>query len=141
MESDWAYAMQMKQHASALSGGKAGGNVAGAGTMSQRTNPNRLRAHYLKRFRKASQAAVRLNQLATGAVDDITLIEIEGYKAQMEALNNMERLKNEEALNDFLKAKHIFEQIASYQEPLEALIYGEKVNQLATFIRSCASSL
>ena len=100
--------MQMKQHASALSGGKAG-NVVGAGTMAQRTNPNRLRAHYLKRFRKASQAAARLLQLATGAVDDITLIEIEGYKAQMEALNNMERHQNEEALNEFLKAKHIFE--------------------------------
>ena len=137
-EADWAYAMQMKQHASTISGGKAGAN---SGTMAQRGNANRLRVHYLKRFQKASQAATKLHKLATGAVDDISLIEIEGYQAQMNAIYNMERHEHEEALNDLLKAKLIFEQIASYQDTLEALIYGEKVNQISTFIRSCASSL
>jgi len=47
----------------------------------KRTNPNRLRVHYLKRFQKASQAADIILKMATGAVDEITLIEIEGYKA------------------------------------------------------------
>ena len=59
----------------------------------------------------------------------------------MTAIYNMEKHEHEEALNDLLKAKLIFEQIASYQDTLEALIYGEKVNQISTFIRSCASSL
>ena len=53
-ESDWAYAMQMKQHASALSGGKA---VAQNSSMASRQNTNRLRIHYLKRFKKASVSA------------------------------------------------------------------------------------
>ena len=51
-ESDWAYAMQMKQHASTLSGGKAA--AGNAGSLAPRTNPNRLRIHYLKRFQGAS---------------------------------------------------------------------------------------
>lgn len=50
-ESAWAYGMQMKQHATALTGGKAG---ATGESMAQRTNPSRLRVHYLKRFRSAS---------------------------------------------------------------------------------------
>jgi len=66
-ESDWAYAMQMKQHASTLSGGKV--NNLANDTLSRRTNANRLRCHFLKRFSKASQAAAKLLQLATGAVD------------------------------------------------------------------------
>ena len=37
--------------------------------------------------------------MATGAVDDISLIEIEGYKAQMEAVFRMEKHDYEEALN------------------------------------------
>lgn len=59
----------------------------------------------------------------------------------MDAIYNMEKHDFEEALNNLLKAKLIFEQIASYQDTLEALIYGEKVNQLSTFIRSCAATL
>lgn len=138
-ESDWAYAMQMKQHASTLSGGKAN-NVAND-TLTRRTNANRLRAHFLKRFRKASQAADKLLQLATGAVDELSLVEIEGYKAQMDATFAMERNDHESAINNFLTAKLIFSEIRSTQDTLEALIYTEKVNQLETFIRSCAASI
>ena len=139
-ESDWAFAMQMKQHASVLSGGKAG-NAAQNSNLANRMNPNRLRVHYLKRFKQAAQAADRLLKLSAGGVDDMSLIEIEGYKAQMDAVYLMEKHEYEEALNHLLKAKLIFEKISSYQDTLEALIYGEKVNQLSTFIRSCASSL
>ena len=69
------------------------------------------------------------------------MIEIEGYKAQMNAICNMERQNYEEAINDFLKAKLIFSQIGATQDTLEAIIYNEKVSQLETFIRSCAASL
>ena len=68
-EAEWAYAMQMKQHASALSGGKASANN---GSLAARTNPNRLRIHYPKRFHKASQAAGKLVQMADGAVDAVS---------------------------------------------------------------------
>lgn len=104
-ESDWAFAMQMKQHASALSGGKA---AASSQSMAVRTNPNRLRIHYLKRFQKASQSAGKLLKLAEGAVDELSLIEIEGYKAQLDAVYHMERHNFDEAINEFLKAKLIF---------------------------------
>ena len=63
----------------------------------------------MKRFLKASQAAAKLLKLATGAVDDISLIEIEGYKSQIDAIYNMEKHEFEEALNNLLKAKMIFE--------------------------------
>lgn len=80
--------MQMKQQASALSGGKSS---AGGGSMASRTNPNRLRVHYMKRFKRASFSADQLFTKATDAVDDLTLIEIEGYKAHLNATYNMER--------------------------------------------------
>ena len=57
-EADWAYAMQMKQQASSLSGGKAA--AMGNSSVAKRTNPNRLRVHYLKRFQRASQSAQKL---------------------------------------------------------------------------------
>ena len=104
------------------------GSAGASSTLSSRTNANRLRVHYLKRFKKASQSAERLLRLVKDAVDPVSLIEIEGYKAQMNAVFSMEKHDYEEAMNDLLKAKHIFEQIASYQDTLEALIYGEKVN-------------
>ena len=59
----------------------------------------------------------------------------------MNATFNMERHDYEEAINDFLKAKLIFNEIGSTQDTLEGLIYSEKASQLDTFIRSCAASL
>ena len=40
----------------------------------------------------------------------------------------MEHLKFEDALDRFLQAKVIYEQIGEYKAALEALIYGEKVS-------------
>jgi hypothetical protein len=59
----------------------------------------------------------------------------------MDATFAMERNDHESAINNFLTAKLIFSEIGSTQDTLEALIYTEKVNQLETFIRSCAASI
>lgn len=59
----------------------------------------------------------------------------------MSAVYLMEKFKFEDALDHLLEAKVIFEQIKSYQDAVEALIYEEKVNQLETFIRQCALRL
>ena len=101
--------MQMKQHATNLLGGKASG---ASENLAQRTNPNRLRVHYLKRFRQASKDAANLLSKAQGAVDEASLIEIEGYKAQMDAISNMERFQHEQAINDLLKAIMIYKHIS-----------------------------
>ena len=53
----------------------------------------------------------------------------------------MEHLKFEDALDRFLQAKVIYEQIGEYKAALEALIYGEKVSQITTFIRQCCARL
>lgn len=53
----------------------------------------------------------------------------------------MESHKLDDALDNFLKSQVIYKQLAEYRDPLEALIYTEKVNQLQTFIRACAASL
>jgi hypothetical protein len=48
----------------------------------------------------------------------------------MQAMFQMESRKLDEALDNFLKSQVIYKQIAEYRDPLEALIYTEKVNQL-----------
>ena len=133
-EADWAYAMQMKQQASNLSGkSSAAANVSKLS--GNRTNVNRLKVHYLRRFKRAFQGAKRLREVCEHAVDEPSLFELEAYEEQMEAIFLMEVLKFEEALDHLLKAKVIYEKMSEYKATLDALIYGEKVSQITTFIR------
>ena len=59
----------------------------------------------------------------------------------MQAIFQMEQLKFEDALDRLLQAKVIYEQIGQYKPALEALVYGEKVSQITTFIRQCCARL
>ena len=59
----------------------------------------------------------------------------------MSAVYQMEVKKFNEALDNLLKAKIIYEKIAQYKDTLEAVIYTEKVTQLDTLIRLCAFNL
>ena len=55
-EADWAYAMQMKSCASSLSSKtQHASQIKALG--GNRTNPNRLKVHYLKRFKAAAKTA------------------------------------------------------------------------------------
>jgi hypothetical protein len=47
----------------------------------------------------------------------------------------------EEALDNLLRAKIIYEKIALYKDSLEAIIYKEKTSQLDTLLRLCSFNL
>lgn len=133
-EADWAYAMQMKQVAANLTSKQATGVNSLPGN---RNNPNRLRMHYLKRFRAAAKTARWVIDNCKGAFDDESQFELEAYSDVMQAVYLMEYHKHDQAIDHLLKAQVIYKQLAEYRDPMEALIYSEKVNQLQTFIRSC----
>ena len=61
-------------------------------------------------------------------MDQPSVFELKAYEEQMQAIFLMEHLKFEDALDRFLQAKVIYEQIGEYKAALEALIYGEKVS-------------
>lgn len=136
-ESDWAYAMHMKQLASSLTGKSQSQAVKKDG----RTNANRLRIHFLRRFDRAAQWARRLETVGREALDTQSQFELEAYTSQIVANHLMEKQNHQEALDHLLKAKVIYNEIAQHKDTLEALIYKEKVGQIDTFIRSCAMSL
>lgn len=131
-ESDWAYAMQMKQVSANLSGKSSQKTNSLPG---KRENVNRLKVHYMKRFKRAFQSAKKLRQVTESAVDEPSLYELIAYEEHMEAVFLMENLKFEEAMDHLLKAKVIYEKIQEFKPALEALIYAEKVSQITTFIR------
>ena len=140
-EANWAYAMQMKQHAAALSG-KSGQQQQGVKQLAgNRQNPNRIRVHYLRRFRASASASSSMLALCQDALQDMSLIEMEAYDAQMQAVYMMESLQFEEALNHLLKSKLILTQLKSMQDVVEQLIFDEKLGQIETFIRQCAMRL
>lgn len=97
--------------------------------------------HYLKRFRAAAQTAKWIQDTCSDAFDDQSAFELEAYVGFLQAVHLMERHQFEQAIDHLLKAQIIYKQLAEYRDPMEALIYSEKVNQLQTFIRSCAAHL
>ena len=124
--------MQMKQQAANLSGKSANTKDKKSGT---RSNVNRLRVHYLKRFKRATQNATKLKDICNEAVDEPSQFELQAYEELMRAVYLMETLQFEQAVDHLLRSKVIYEKISEYQGTLEALIYGEKVSQITTFIR------
>lgn len=47
----------------------------------------------------------------------------------------------QQAIDNLLKAKIIYEKISHFKDTLEAIIYREKIGQLDTLIRLCAFNL
>ena len=117
----------MKQQASNLSGKSANQNSKDK-SRGTRSNVNRLRVHYLKRFKRATQGATKLKEICDDAVDEPSSFELVAYEELMRAVYLMETLQFEQAVDHLLKSKVIYEKISEYQGTLEALIYGEKVS-------------
>lgn len=80
-------------------------------------------------------------EIARGSLDAYQQVEIEAYASQMLAIYLIESKKFEEALDNLLKAKIIYQKISQFKDTLEEIIYKEKVNQIDTLIRQCAFSL
>lgn len=88
-EADWAYAMQMKQVANNLQSKAQHPNQIQALT-GNRSNPNRLRMHYLKRFKAAAKTAKWVVDNCANAFDEQSRFELEAYVDFIEAVYLME---------------------------------------------------
>jgi tetratricopeptide (TPR) repeat protein len=97
--------------------------------------------HYLKRFKAAAKTAKMIKQTCESAFDEQSQFELEAYCDYIQAICLMEYRKYEEAIDHLLRAQIIYKQLSEYRDPMEALIYTEKVGQLQTFIRSCSANL
>ena len=97
--------------------------------------------HYLKRFKAAAKTARNIKLIHKAAFDHQSQFELEAYCDFIEAVCLIEYHKYEEAIDHLLRAQIIYKQLTEYRDPMEALIYTEKVNQLQTFIRSCSANL
>jgi hypothetical protein len=53
----------------------------------------------------------------------------------------MEAKRFEEALENLIKAKIIYQKISEYKDTIEAIIYQERVQQIDTLIRLCCFQL
>jgi hypothetical protein len=122
-ESDWAYAMMLKQRTT---------------QKSAKFNPNRARVHSIKRFKRACQ---NVRQLAVDWLDNMSQLEIEAYQLQIEASYYIEVQEYAKALDMLLKAKFIYEKVAATKDELDQAIYQERCSHIDTFIRLCSSQL
>ena len=59
----------------------------------------------------------------------------------MLAIYEMDVKDYQNALDNLLKAKIIYEKISQYKDSLEAIIYKEKIGQMDTLLRLCSFSL
>ena len=124
-EAYWAQAMNAKQRV----------------TNKQHANPRRAKPFIAKKMKRAHEHAQMLLNTARETLDEYSLFEVEAYAALTSGLFFIEKDQFEEALDHLLKAKVIYNKIASLKDTLEAIIYQEKVNQIDTFIRLCAAKL
>lgn len=126
-EADWAYAMQMKQVATNLQSKTQQPSLIKA-LEGSRTNANRLRVHCLKRFKAAAKTAHQIQNNCSSAFNEQSLFELEAYVCFIQAVYLMESHRYEDAMDNLLKSQIIYKQIAEYRDPMEALIYSEKVS-------------
>ena len=89
---------------------------------------NRLKFHFKKRFRLAWLAAKELQKVGETRLDAFSQIEVEAYVAHFGALFMMENKQHQEALDNLIKCKVIYEKISQYKDTLEAIIYQEKIS-------------
>ena len=59
----------------------------------------------------------------------------------MQASYLMEVEKWQEALDNLMRAKVIYQKVSQFKDSLEAVIYQEKIGQIDTFIRLCCLNL
>jgi hypothetical protein len=119
VEADWSYAMMLKQRST---------------MKNAKFNTTRARVHAIKRFKRASQSA---GSLFREDLDPLSQLEVEAYQLQIKASYSMEVHHFEEALDDLLKAKFIYEKIQSTKDELDAAIYVERQQHIDTFVRLC----
>lgn len=142
--------MDMKKALSNQEGGpKAEESKAGLKNQSQLNQKSvhaarlssRLKIHAKKRFGKAFKHAQSLLKVAEQCLDGFSKYEMQAYVESMQSAYLIEAEKWQQALDRLVSAKLIYQNISSFKDSIEAVIYGEKTSQLDTFIRLCCLNL
>lgn len=68
-------------------------------------------------------------------------MEVEAYSSLMLGMYQLECKDFQNALDNLLRSKIIYQKISQLKDTLEEVIYKEKVGQIDTLIRQCAFSL
>lgn len=66
---------------------------------------------------------------------------MEAYVSHLGAIFMMEGKQHQEALDNLIRCKIIYEKISQYKDTIEAVIYEERISQLDTLIRMCCFNL
>ena len=104
----------------------------------QNTDPlNRAKFHSRRRLAKASLFANRLKLLAEKEGDPRTILEAEVYEFFMAGSVALDREKWGDALNCFVRAQTVCEQLAKVGEAEQQIVFRERAEQLENNIRLC----
>ncbi|ERM98253.1 signal recognition particle subunit SRP68 [Amborella trichopoda] len=101
--------------------------------------PNaRQRVYLLGRLRKAAKWAILFAQLCSAKGDSRTSLEAEAYASYMKGSLFLEREQNwDTALQDFKKARAIYEELSKYGDVENQILCRERVEELEPSVRYC----
>ena len=94
-----------------------------------------------KKLKKAYGHAKHFNDIAHEVYDKQTCIEADAYLSTIKAHLDIEYGRFEEALDELLKVRIIYKNLAATKDSLEAAIYGEKIQQIEPLVRLCTYNL
>ena len=79
--------------------------------------------------------------VSRNSLDAYQQVEVEAYTSLMQGIYLLECKDYQNALDNLLRAKIIYQKISNLKDTLEEVIYKEKVGQIDTLLRQCAFSL
>ena len=95
-----------------------------------------------KRLKKAYQYALELqNIIKEWGYDPQTCLESEAYTAFIKSSLDIEYSRFTEAMDALLKVNIIYKRLSKSKDSLEAVIYQEKVDQIAPLLRLCTYNI
>ncbi|RUS23340.1 hypothetical protein BC937DRAFT_86974 [Endogone sp. FLAS-F59071] len=124
-ERAWSYAMELKREST------------------ERNDP-RKRYHLVKRLRKAAQYSEQLVKLCApkgGKVDGRTALDVQAYASLMSGYLLFEEQSWQAALDKFVAARTIYENLASAGTPHQEALCNSAIDEIDPNIRFCAYRL
>lgn len=94
-----------------------------------------------KKLKKAYIHAKHFNEIVHEVYDKQTCIEADAYLSTIKAHMDIEYGRFTEALDELIKVRIIYKNLASTKDSLEAAIYDEKIQQIEPLIRLCTYNI
>lgn len=118
-ERAWAFAMELKDE-------HAAGEV-----------PKRVRFRIIRKFTKAVAHIAKLAELCKNKVDSKSLLEIEAYHNWMQGNQMLEKEQWQEAMDVFVRARKIYEEMGKIGDAEEQELCKERVGEIDPSLRFC----